>query len=98
MLMPRISPRRNFKHMSNPWNNCKLIFDESGGHFIERMKDRSYSGPDFREFIAKGTKHPESEKKQCEQDYRIEYQGWVIKCKLRCCNIVMGTLFHSKNS
>ncbi len=79
--------------MSDPWKDCELLFDENDGHFFERMKDRSYSGPDFREFLIKGTKHLESKKKNCEQDFSVEFSGWVIKCKVRCCNIVMGTLY-----
>ncbi len=80
--------------MSDPWKDCELLIDEYGGHFIDRAKERSYSGPDYREFLIKGSKHPESKKKECEQDFRVEYSGWVIKCKLRCCNIVMGTIYH----
>ncbi len=80
--------------MSNPWKTCKLIYDENNGHFIERMKDRSYSGPDFKEFLEKGKKIAESEKTEYGQDYKIEYSEWIIKCKLRKCNIVMGTLYH----
>ncbi len=82
--------------MSNPWKDCKLIFDENEGHFIERMKDRSYSGPDFREFLLNSSKRPVSKKKVCGQDYEVVYCGWTIKCKLRCCNIVMGTLYRSR--
>ena len=79
--------------MSNPWRDCELLFYENDGHFIERMKDRSYSGPDFREFLLKGTKQPDSKKNECEQDFVVEYSGWVVKCKVRCCNIVMGSLY-----
>lgn len=82
--------------MSNPWQTCKLLFDENKGHFIERMKDRSYSGPDFREFLIKGDKQACSKKSCDDRDFKVEYNGWVIKCKLRRCNIVMGTLYHSK--
>jgi hypothetical protein len=82
--------------MSNPWKDCKLLFNENDGHFIERMKDRSYSGPDFREFLINGTKQPNSKKDECEQDFVVEYSGWIVKCKVRCCNIVMGTLYRSR--
>ncbi|OWP54412.1 MAG: hypothetical protein B2I18_03845 [Cuniculiplasma sp. C_DKE] len=80
--------------MSDPWSLCKILYEENGGHFIERMKDRSYSGPDFREFLVKGVKEPASKKDTCSQDFKITYQGWIICCKLRSCNIVMGTLYH----
>ncbi len=81
--------------MPDSWRSCELLFDENEGHFIERMKDRSYSGPDFREFLIKGIKYPDSKNNDCEQDYTVKYSGWIIKCKLRCCNIVMGTLYHA---
>jgi len=82
--------------MPNPWQTCKLLFDENNGYFIERMKDRSYSGSDFREFLIKGDNQACSKKNCDDQDFKVEYNGWVIKCKLRRCNIVMGTLYNSK--
>ncbi len=79
--------------MSDPSKDCKLLFDKNDGHFFERAKERSYSGPDYREFLIKGTKQPESKKKNGEQDFIVEFSGWVIKCKLRRCNIAMESIY-----
>ncbi len=82
--------------VSDPWKHCKLIFDENGGHFIEMAKDRSYSGPSFRDFLIKADeKESESKKSENGQDWKISFGKWVIKCKLRNCNIVMGTIYKS---
>lgn len=80
--------------MTNPWSTCELLYDENNGHFLERMKERSYSGPDCRDFLINGKKEPVSKKDQCSQDFKVYLAGWVVCCKLRCCNIVMGTIFH----
>ena len=77
----------------DPWKECELIFHENEGHFIERAKDRSYSGPDYREFLMKGNREPEGNKDFDGQNYKITYGRWVIKCRLRRCNIVMGTIY-----
>lgn len=82
--------------VSNPWGECKLIFNENNGHFIERAKDRSYSGPDYREFLIEGRKEAESKKTSAGQDYKVTLGEWVIQCKVRRCNIVMGTIFNNK--
>lgn len=79
--------------MLDPWKKCKLIFDESENHFIERSIDRGYSGPEFREFLLKGNKEPKSKKTDNGQDFKVEYGKWVIKCRMRKCNIVMGTIY-----
>ncbi len=73
-----------------------MIFDENEGHFIERAKDRSYSGPDYREFLIKGKKEKFSHKKEDSQDYSVRMGKWTIRCKVRQCNIVMGTIYLEK--
>jgi hypothetical protein len=82
--------------VSDPWKECELIFDENEDHFIERMKERFYSGPSPREILLKGSKEPQSKKTESSQDFKITYGKWVIKCKLRKCNIVMGTIYQNK--
>jgi hypothetical protein len=81
---------------SDPWRQCELIFDENEGHFIERAKDRSYSGPEYREFLIKGKKEKGSDREEEGQDYLVKLGKWVIKCKVRQCNIVMGTIYIEK--
>ena len=81
---------------SNPWKDCELIFCENEGHFIERAKDHSYSGVEYREFLLEGHKEAESKKTGTGQDYKVTLGGWVIKCKVRRCNIVMGTIYPDK--
>jgi hypothetical protein len=81
---------------SDPWRQCELIFDENEGHFIERAKDRSYSGPDYREFLIRGEKEKSSVMSENGQDYLVTLGRWVIKCKVRRCNIVLGTIYLKK--
>jgi hypothetical protein len=79
--------------MVNPWRTCELLFNENGGHFIERAKERCYSGPNFRDFLVKGKKQVCSKNTSSGQDYNVSLGKWNIRCKMRRCNIVLGTIF-----
>ncbi len=81
--------------MTDPWQTCKLLFNENEGHFIERAKERSYTGPEYRDFLVNGKKEACSKKLRSGQDYKVYFGKWVIKCKVRSCNIILGTIFKS---